>query len=346
MMKILIYFGLIVLGGVIGIIIYSFFKKRTEKESQCFDSISNQINEIQKTILDFFKDSQEIKTTTKILLDQSEKFNFNFGKINEFGRQIQDSLKEVSSFQNLFKSPKLRGRWGELYLEHLLSEVLSREQYQIQYQFKNGNIVDAIIKLPDKRILPIDAKFPVDYFEKINETENASEKSNLISNFITIVKKEIDDISKKYILPQENTTDFALMYIPAESIFYSVISLKEANLYEYARTKKVIFASPSTLYSLLKTILAIQREIQVVKRGKEILKRLNQIINDVKKLQENFDKLGKYLIFARNSYEESQRKLNHFIERSKRLIETSEDENIPLGSQENLKNESSKDFRN
>ena len=345
-MKILIYFGLIILGGAIGIIIYSFFKKRTEKESQCFDAISNQINEIQKTILDFFKDSQEIKTTTKILLDQSEKFNFNFGKINEFGRQIQDSLKEVSSFQNLFKSPKLRGRWGELYLEHLLSEVLSREQYQIQYQFKNGNILDAIIKLPDKRILPIDAKFPVDYFEKINETENASEKSNLISNFITIVKKEIDDISKKYILPQENTTDFALMYIPAESIFYSVISLKEVNLYEYARTKKVIFASPSTLYSLLKTILAIQREIQVAKKGKEILKRLNQIINDVKKLQENFDKLGKYLIFARNSYEESQRKLNHFIERSKRLIEASEDESITLPSQENLKNESSKDFRN
>jgi len=237
-MKILIYFGLIILGGVIGIIIYSFFKKRPEKESQYFDSISNQINEIQKTILDFFKDSQEIKTTTKILLDQSEKFNFNFGKINEFGRQIQNSLKEVSSFQNLFKSPKLRGRWGELYLEHLLSEVLSREQYQIQYQFKNGNIVDAIVKLPDKRILPIDAKFPVDYFEKINETENTSEKSNLISNFIAIVKKEIDDISKKYILPQENTTDFALMYIPAESIFYGVISLKEANLMNMHGLKK------------------------------------------------------------------------------------------------------------
>lgn len=344
-MEIFGYFGLILLGGVIGAIIYYFVKKRTEEENQRFNLVLNQVSELQKTILNHFKDNQEtFEKTTKILLTQSEKFTFHFGRIDELVQQIQNSLKEVSSFQDLFRSPKLRGRWGEIYLEHLLSEVLSKDQYQVQYQFKSGNIVDAIVKLPDKRILPIDAKFPVDYFEKINEAENVSEKSNLITTFISIVKKEIDDISKKYILPQENTTDFVLMYIPAESIFYGINSLKEVNLYEYARNKKVVFVSPSMLYSFLKTILIIQREIQVAKKSREIIKRLNQIITDAKKLQESFNKLGKHLIFARNSYEESQRKLNHFIERSKRLVENNEEESLPPKNSKEL-NESSKNFR-
>jgi len=330
-MQILGYLGLICLGALLGVVIYSFLRKGTQKEEKYFDLVLNQINEIQKTLIDHFKDNREsFEKTAQMLLSQSEKFISQFGRIDSLVKQVQDSLKDISSFQELLKSPKIRGRWGELYLEHLLSEVLSKDQYQIQYQFKNGSIVDAIIKLPDKRILPIDAKFPVDYFERINEAESPSERASLINGFVGIVKKEIDEISQKYILPQENTTDFAFMYIPAESIFYGVISLKDSNLYEYGRRKKVIFVSPNMLYSFLKTILIIQREIQITKKTREILKRLSQIIGDAKKLQENFEKLGKHLIFARNSYEETQKKLNHFVERSKRLIE-SEKDSLPSG---------------
>jgi len=327
----------LVLGTFLGLAAAFLIKKRSEKDDRFFELVLNQINEIQKSIQEHFKEShQSFEKTTKILLDQTEKFSSHFGKVDEMVKEVQDSLKELSSFQDLFKMPKLRGRWGELYLEHLLAEVLSKDQYQIQYQFKNGNIVDAIIKLPDKRILPIDAKFPVDYFEKLQETENPSERAKILSLFIATVKKEIDEISQKYILPEENTTDFALMYLPAESIFYGVISLKEANLYEYGRSKKVIFVSPNMLYSFLKTILMIQREIQVAQKAQEILKKLAQLKNDAQKLQQSFEKLGKHLVFARNSFEECEKKLNHFVERSERLIEA-EKETQALPFKENEK---------
>ncbi len=197
-----IYFGLIL--GITGVLILGVFLIKAlilKEKKNYFDLILNQISEIQKTVSQHLDSTQNtFEKTLKTVLEENQKVFSKIGKIDVFLEEVQNSLKEISSFQEIFKTPKLRGRFGELYLEHLLGEVLSKEQYQIQYRFKNGAIVDAIIKLPDKRILPIDAKFPVDYFEKASATEEKKEREVFLKAFISILKKEIDEISQKYIL--------------------------------------------------------------------------------------------------------------------------------------------------
>jgi len=181
------------------------------------------------------------------------------------------------------------------------------------------------LKLPNKKLLPLDAKFFSDNFGKMKEAKTEEEKNIFQKKLIQDIKFSINEISSKYILPSENTVDFALMFIPAEAIFYEIMfNLREEDIANYARSKKVVLASPNTIYLTLRTIIDWFRDTQISHQTQEILKRLNRIQTDADKLMEDFRKLGSHIRNASLAYEDSEKRLSLLDERVEKLIKIGE----------------------
>lgn len=236
------------------------------------------------------------------------------GKLKGDSEQMLRIGQEVRKLQDILKAPKLRGQIGEYSLEGLLANILPAEHYTIQHSFKNGKIVDTLVRLPDYSV-PIDAKFPLSAFEKIAAAESDEEKTRARRQFLTDVSRHIDKIAESYILPAEGTVDFALMYIPAENVYYETIIHYDAdkiNLLEYALAKKVIPVSPNLLYAYLMTIAMGLRGMQIEKQAAEIRATLHQLAGTFRSFQETWDLLGKHLRNAQNQYEEGESRLNRF----------------------------------
>lgn len=267
-----------------------------------------------------------VDTTSRALHDQIRSFTEQTTHLSEGLKQIQETVKEVSTFQEYFKSPKLRGQWGEASLEHILGQHYPAELYERQHLFSSGEQVDAVLKLPDGKVLPIDSKFPAENFGRMINTKDEDKRKSLQKDFLDDVKKQIQNIAQKYILPSEGTTDFAILYIPAEVIYYEIINNvgRDFDIANYAWSKKIIVASPNTLYLTLRTIEHWFKDTQISKRTQEILKKLARIYQDAEKLMEEFKKLGVHLQNAKGAYEDSEKRLSLFGERVEKLIETGE----------------------
>lgn len=262
------------------------------------------------------------------MYNQMTSFTKETVQIKQELQQVQEVMKGISTFQEFFKSPKLRGQWGEATLEHILSEFFPKELYQRQYLFSSGEQVDAILKLPNGKILPIDAKFNFDNFRKMVETDSKDEKEIFRKKFLEDAKIEVQRISGKYILPSENTVDFALMYVPAEAVYYEINTAQDTDLVNFARSKKVIMVSPNTVYLTLKTIEDWVKDTQISKQTQEILKRLNKIQQDSEKLMEDFRKLGSHLKNASSAYESSEKRLSLFDEKVENLLNTTDEQKL------------------
>jgi len=169
--------------------------------------------------------------------------------------------------------------------------------------FASGEKVDAIFYLPDKKILPIDSKFPSENFVKYLETQEEDERKKYMKIFLSDVKKRIDEISSKYILPSENTVDYAIMYVPAEAIYYEMINNMSSTILDYAWSRKIIITSPNTLFLTLRVIEHWFKDTKLSKETHLILKKISKINEDAVKLQEGFEKLGKHLSNANSAYE-------------------------------------------
>jgi len=214
----------------------------------------------------------------------------HIGQMSEIGRD----MKELSEF---LKSPKIRGNIGEQVLKELLSQMLPKQSFHLQYSFKSGAVVDAAIKTGNG-IIPVDSKFPMDNFRVMLKTKDESEKKIAMKDFEKDVKKHIDDISRKYILTEEGTIDYALMYLPSEAIYYEVVN--NPSLFEYAARKKVMPVSPMTFYAYLRAILMSFEGKKIEKRAKEILELIKAIQEDYHKIEENFGILSRHLTNAYN----------------------------------------------
>jgi len=214
----------------------------------------------------------------------------SIGEMSEIGR----SMKELQDF---LRSPKLRGNVGEAVLKNLLSEMLPKQKFHLQYTFRGGETVDAAIQT-EGGIIPIDSKFPMSAFQKMAGAKSEAEKSQAQKEFVVDVKKHVDDIAKKYIKPQEGTMDFALMYVPSESVYYEIIStIGEIDDYGYKR--RVRFVSPSTLYAYLRAIMESYRGSELQKGIKEVLGHLESMQHDSEKLSEALSVHSKHV---KNSY--------------------------------------------
>lgn len=307
---------------IIGGLLFFILKKSKVDETQS-DSIKDLERRITDLIMGQQKDIRESQSgASKDMRDQMHSFTLETSRIRDDLRQMQERMKNISTFQEIFKSPKLRGQWGEASLEHILSQHFPEELYQRQYLFSSGEKVDLVLKLPNKRVLPIDSKFPSENFAKMVETSD-QEKAFFQKKFINDVKGHIDKIALKYILPGEGTVDFALMYIPAEAVYYEVVNniSQEFDLVNYAWSKKVIISSPNTIYLTLRTVEHWFKDTQISRQTQEILKRLEKINQDSEKLMNHFKKLGAHLKNAVSSYESSEKRLNLFSGKVNKLKE-------------------------
>lgn len=309
----------------LGVLIFFARKSRIDEKQ------SNDIKDLERRITDLLIGQMKeirgsVDCTSQAMNQQISSFTKETVQIRNDLKQVQETMKSISSFQEIFKSPKLRGQWGEASLEHqILSEYFPKEFYQIQHLFSSGEQVDAVLKLPNGKLLAIDAKFPLANFGKISEASADDEKKVFRKKFVEDVKLRIMEIATKYILPSENTVDFALMYIPAEAVFYEIMfNLKGEDIASYARTKKVIITSPNTIYLTLRTIVDWFKETQVSRQTQEILKRLNRVQEDALKLMDDFRKLGSHIKNAQSSYDNSEKRLSLFSDRVEKLVELEE----------------------
>ena len=212
------------------------------------------------------------------------------GGITEFGKDMKD-------LSNVLKSPKLRGGLGEQFLYEILANSLPNDLYKTQYAFKTGAICDAVI-FTDNGIIPIDSKFSMENFKLFVTAEDEDTRAKAKKAFIGDVKRRIDEIANKYILPQEGTTEQAVMYVPSENIFYELI-VNSPQIEEYAKEKSVVLASPNTLSYFLKIILVAYGQHQLERHAGEILKALSGIKRDTEKFGEEMGVLEKHIS---NSY--------------------------------------------
>ena len=240
----------------------------------------------------------------------------NIGELSTASKQIFEVGKNIATLQEILQPPKLRGGLGEQFLGELLSQILPSKFFTLQYQFSSGEKVDAVIKLGEKRV-PIDSKFPLDNFRRIIECKTEDERRVFQKVFYRDVKKHIDDIASKYIVPNEGTYDFALLYIPAENIYYETITKDESfgeekGILNYALSKRVIPVSPNSFYAYLQVIVLGLRGLEIEENARDIQIRLVSLAKDLKVFQEDFQVVGRHLTNAVNKFEEARRRLDKF----------------------------------
>jgi len=243
------------------------------------------------------------------------------GQLLQATEEMKQLGVSVAQLEGLLKAPKLRGGLGESMLEDLLKQVIPASSYATQYRFRNGNTVDAIVRTANG-IIPIDSKFPLENFRKMAESSSEAEKKSSYKLFVSDVKKHIDAIAQKYIVPDEGTFDFALMYIPAENIYYETIIKNdnyedETNIYNYGVQRRVFSVSPNTFYAQLHVLALGFKGMEVEKSAKEIIQNLARLQGDLQRFADEFETVGKHLTNAKNKYDEAARKLDTFEEKLK-----------------------------
>jgi DNA recombination protein RmuC len=229
-------------------------------------------------------------------------------KLDETNRQVVSFADQLQNLQDILKNPKQRGILGEYYLETLLKNVLPPGNYQMQYVFKNGEIVDAVVFVKDK-IIPVDSKFSLENYNRIIEVSDATEKARLEKLFVNDLKLRIQETAK-YIRPEEGTMDFAFMFIPHEAIYYDLLINKigavtedTENLIQRAAGKyKVIIVSPTSFLAYLQTVLQGLKSMQIEEKTKEIQKNVANLMNHLKSYEEYHGKLGNSLSTVVNHY--------------------------------------------
>jgi DNA recombination protein RmuC len=232
-------------------------------------------------------------------------------QLEEGNKRILDMSKGITELQDILQAPKLRGNQGEVWLENLLAQMLPRQHFQMQYRFKSGEICDAIIKMPDGHLVPLDSKFSLENFRKMLAADQPDEQKIHEKTFISDVKKRIDEISKKYILPDEGTLNFAFMYVPAENVYYQAFVEDKGgyNLQRYAFDKHVIPVSPNSLYPYLEIVLFGLKGLQIEQGARDIQQGLAGVASDLKRFEEAYQKVGNNLRFAQQNFDLSDKKL-------------------------------------
>jgi DNA recombination protein RmuC len=243
----------------------------------------------------------------------------NLGELSRATQQVFEVGKDIASLQEILRAPKLRGSLGELFLGELLAQILPPSHYALQHRFKSGEAVDAVIRL-GAGLVPVDSKFPLENFKKFVGSSLEDERRGHRKLFATDVKRHIDKIADKYILPDEGTFPFALLYIPAENVYYETIIKDEGfgdekSLSAYALTRRVIPVSPSSFYAYLQAIVLGLQGLKIEKSAQEIIARLTRLAGDFERFRKEFEIVGSHLNNARSKYEEAAKRLDRLGEK-------------------------------
>ncbi len=288
-------------------------KEKDKSQDQALLMLQNQINELAKIMDSKLSESTKVIQaqfghSAKIVKDVTEKLT----KLDETNKQVMNFTEQLQNLQQVLTNPKHRGVLGEYYLETLLQNVLPAKNFQMQYKFKDGEIVDAAIFVGDK-IIPVDSKFSLENYNRLLEEEDEEKRKQLEQQFKRDLKQRIDETAK-YIRPAENTFDFAFMFIPAEGIYYDLlvsqvgaIKVSTRDLLEYAFAKKVLIVSPNSFYAYLQTVLQGLRALAIEESAKEIRKNVEMLQKHLLNYEEYMKKLGSQLSTVVNTYNSGYR---------------------------------------
>jgi DNA recombination protein RmuC len=344
-MSILITILIVLVLGVLGLLALLIKGDQAEKETKAAQSASinllnqqleairtSQDNHSQALQKNLTTSQQDIGKYLQTSMATIGDLNKQMGQLKSASDQMIQLGTDVRSLQDILKNPKLRGQMGEMSLENLLATVLPKASFAIQHTFKNGKIVDALVNMPDYSV-PIDAKFPLPSFQAMIKAEDDQQKDKLRRQFQNDVTKHIDKIAESYILPDEGTLDFALMYIPAENIYYETVincPSDKTDIVSYALEKKVIPVSPNLLYAYLMTIVMGLKGMQIEKQAAQIRRDLVKLNVDMDSFSSNWDVLGKHLRNAQAQYDEGGVKLGKFTSGLERIQNSGEEDENDL----------------
>ncbi len=284
--------------------------------AQQLSQLTTQVNDRLRESLEVVQRSQasvgeRLDNTARVVGDVQR----GLGELREATAKVFEVGRSVNQLHDILRAPKLRGGLGELLLADLLAQVLPPEHVSLQHGFRSGERVDAAIRLGDG-LVPIDAKFPLEDFRRMLEAPDDDARARTRKAFVARVRKHIDDVAAKYILPDEQTYDFALMYIPAENVFYEAIVRDEGReLAAYALEQKVIPVSPSTLYAYLQAIVLGLRGLRIESQAQEVMSQLGRLAGDLGKLREDMRLVGKHLGNAQQVFVSAERRLDRFEQR-------------------------------
>jgi DNA recombination protein RmuC len=284
---------------------------------QLTESVSKLQDGLQKHLTDRLDKSsdqmvKQFAESANIIRDVTQKLT----ELNKTNQQVGDIASELKVLQNVLQNPKQRGVLGEYYLASVLKNVLAPDQFSLQYRFKDGEAVDAVIHLDKKRLLPIDSKFSLENYNRLVEEKDPARRDAIAKLFKDDLKKRIDETAK-YIRPSEGTLDYAFMFIPSEAIYYDLLINKVGitntsarDLIEYAfRDKHVIIVSPTTFMAYLQTVLQGLRSLQIEEQAKEIQQRVGELGRHITTYDQFMNKLGSSLGTTVNHYNAAHKEL-------------------------------------
>lgn len=303
-------FGLIIIGFAFIVIFINkkFQDLKAEPDDKSLLLIQQQLNQVSeqlnKGMVESNKTIQEqFRASAGIIKDVTEKLT----KLDETNKQVVNFAEQMKSLENILKNPKQRGILGEYILETLLNNILPPSQYQMQYSFKNGTIVDAAIFYNDL-IIPIDAKFSLEKYNLMMQETDKDKRDKLEKEFKADVKNRIDETSK-YIQPNQKTTEFAFMFIPAEGIYYNLLiydvgstKVNTHDLIEYAFSKRVIIVSPTSFFAYLETVMQGLKALKIEESVHQIVNKIGDLQKHLGSYEEFMTKVGNNLSTTVNSY--------------------------------------------
>jgi DNA recombination protein RmuC len=282
------------------------------------DELKSVSGEVSRQLQDGMKLIQSAQMTMGERLDHATRVvgevQGSLGSLQVATQRVVEIGRDIQGLEQVLKSPKVRGGLGETLLEQLLAQMLPREHWTLQYGFKSGEKVDAVIRISE-RLVPVDAKFPLENFRRILEEPEEERRRPLRRAFARDVKARVDEIAKKYILPDEATYDFALMYVPAENVYYEITVRQDDDdeaIAAYALSRRVVPVSPNTLYAYLQVIILGLRGLRIEANAREIQSDLGRLSGDLAKMRDPLDKLGTHLGNAQKQFEQTRREMERF----------------------------------
>jgi DNA recombination protein RmuC len=294
--------------------------RRAQSENQALALMQQQIGQLTQQVNQQLQNmSSQFQRTTGDIGQTLGNVQSHLGKVEVTTKEVLEKARSISSLEDLLRAPKFRGGLGEFFLGDLLAQILPPACYALQHRFKSGEKVDAAIRV-GASLVPVDAKFPLENFKKYIQEKDGREKECLRKKFVADVRKHIDDIATKYILPDEGTYDFALMYIPAENVYYETILKDEApgddkGLYSSAIQRRVIPVSPNSFYAYLQVIVYGLKGMQIEKSAQEIFQALSRLRGDLGRFRNDFQTLGSHLSNAKSRFDEAEKRLEKFSDR-------------------------------
>ena len=313
-MEYLIILLLVVIVFGLGIMFFLLFKKKSDKQdSDALLILQQQMNQLSQVMDNKLAQSTEsaqkqFSQTSKIIKDVTEKLT----KLDDTNKQVIGFAEQLQSLENILTNPKQRGILGEYYLETVLKNVLPPDSYKIQYSFKDGAIVDAVVFI-DKQIIPIDSKFSLENYNRILDSKTPEEKKKHEIAFINDLKTRIDETSK-YVKPEEKTMDFAFMFIPSEAIYYDLLINKVGvvtedtnSLISYAAKKNVVIVSPTSFLAYLQTVLQGLRRQKISEQALGIIKEVERLGKHLGSYSQYMKKIGNHLTTTVSSYNKANK---------------------------------------